>query len=335
MPLPAAPNSLSDAGLPRFGTYAGRVTDSSLAGLTAPFAHAGARRLAREKKWHYACAASKELVIGGAVIQLGYLASCFVYVFDRQARKLLVDRSMVIPPMLAEVSDSPAHARAVLRSLRTRVEIEASVSGGRFSARFPGDVEIDLQLRGDGAPVPLTAICPVPGEGVTLTQKTCCLTAEGLVRVGSEKRKLSEAFASLDYTHGLLARETAWRWASASGRGVGGEQVGLNLVAGQNDGEATENGIWIDGALSRLSKVQFDFDPQRPTEPWKIESEDARVKLRFVPEGKRAENIDLKLIASQYVQPIGTFEGTLRGEDGREVRVSGLPGVTENHRAVW
>ena len=61
-----------------------------------------------------------------------------------------------------------------------------------------------------------------------------------------------------------------------------------------------------------------------------MQSADGRVDLAFRPEGFRAQTIDLKLIASRYLQPFGTFSGNLDG-----VAVEGLPGVTEDHAARW
>jgi hypothetical protein len=168
-----------------------------------------------------------------------------------------------------------------------------------------------------------------------MTQKSSCIPADGEVRVGPRTFKLREAWAALDYSHGLLARETRWRWASACGLLPCGRVLGLNLVEGHNDGPVTENALWLDGRLIPVGRTRFGFDSGDPCAPWTLLSEDGRVDLRFEPEGLRREDIDLKLIASRYVQPVGTFHGTVRGLDGQSVSVEGLAGVTEDHRARW
>jgi hypothetical protein len=63
---------------------------------------------------------------------------------------------------------------------------------------------------------------------------------------------------------------------------------------------------------------------------WRVRSADGSVDLSFAPEGYRAQNIDLKLISSRYVQPFGTFSGTLGG-----VAIADVAGVTEDHVARW
>ena len=44
--------------------------------------------------------------------------------------------------------------------------------------------------------------------------------------------------------------------------------------------------------------------------------------------------MDLKLIASRYVQPFGRFEGEL-SHGGETLRFDSLWGVTEDHEAAW
>ena len=53
-------------------------------------------------------------------------------------------------------------------------------------------------------------------------------------------------------------------------------------------------------------------------------------ELQALPEGHRAQTVDLKLILSRYLQPFGTYSGTVFGLD-----VAGVPGVTEEHVARW
>ncbi len=335
--LRPAPESVLDAaGAPNFGVFAGRVRSSSYEGLSGRWRRSQPARLAAEKKWQYVAAANRNLVVGAAVVQLGYVGSAFVYVFDRLERRLLVDRSFLVPPLFARVSDSPHDAAAELRRVRSRIAIEAGHSSGRFRASLSGGVEIDLALDTPRGPAPLTAVCPVAPSGVNLTQKSTCVPAEGTVRVGPATYRMSDAFAVLDYTHGLLARETRWYWASGCGRLADGRMFGLNLVSGFNDGdELHENGLWLDGRLSRTGRATFEFDESNPRLPWRIRTADGAVDLRFTPEGLRAEDVDMKLVVSRYAQPIGSFSGKVRDPDGRTVQVEAVPGITEHHLARW
>ena len=335
-PLPPAPHALVDErGAPRFGAFAGRLHDSSLSGLAGRFRRSGLARLAGEKKWLYACVASPSLVVAAAVIHLGYAAGAFFYVFDRRERRMLVDRTLKVPAALAALDDNPAESRARLRTARARFLIEASRLGGRILVSLPGRVLAEIDLRTEAAPEPLSAICPVPGDRVTMTQKASCIPASGEVRVGPSTFRLQDAWASLDYSHGLLQRETRWRWASGCGRLEDGRLLGLNLVEGHNDGPVTENALWLDGRLSGLGRARFEFDPRDPLQAWRVRTEDGAVDLCFDPEGCRRESFDYGFLASRYAQPIGSFRGTVDLPGGERLEVSGLPGVTEDHRSVW
>ena len=111
--LPACPDALLDEnGRPRLGAYAGRMKDTLAAASRGPVAREGLERLSTEKRWHFACVATPELFVGGAIVQLGYIANAFVYVFDRRERRMLAERSFLLPPQLVEIDDLAAEARA-------------------------------------------------------------------------------------------------------------------------------------------------------------------------------------------------------------------------------
>ncbi|MGI5862318.1 MAG: DUF2804 domain-containing protein [Myxococcales bacterium] len=332
--LPEAPRRLVDErGAPHFGAFEGRVYDTSLRPLAGRFRRTGLARLASEKRWYYACVSSPSLVLAASVVNLGYAAGGFFYVFDRRNRRMLAERTIM--PALVNLDDNAAETRATLRRVRTHFLLEASRLGGRLVVSLPGKVLAEIILRPEGAPEALTAICPVSGDRVAMTQKSSCIPATGEIRVGPSTYRLQEAFASLDYSHGYLLRKTHWRWASGCGRLDDGRVVGINLVEGHNDGPVTENALWIDGRLSPLGRARFELSPEAPLSPWRLRTEDGRVDLRFDPEGLRRESFEYRVFASQYVQPIGAFTGTVLGPDGERVEVKGLPGVTENHHSLW
>jgi hypothetical protein len=149
------------------------------------------------------------------------------------------------------------------------------------------------------------------------------------VTAGGSRYSLDGGVASYDYSNGLLGRETAWRWASAHR-----EHIGFNLQAGYFG--AAENALWIDGAIVPLGAAQFAFDEHDPMRPWQVRTDDGLLDLVFTPEGMRRENRNLLVAASRYVQPIGTFSGTVRAAAGADARtITRLVGVTEDHASRW
>jgi len=56
--------------------------------------------------------------------------------------------------------------------------------------------------------------------------------------------------------------------------------------------------------------------------------------LTFAPEGYREQTVDLKVLRSRYVQPFGTFSGRIV-TGGVAYAIDGVPGVAEDHDALW
>jgi uncharacterized protein DUF2804 len=326
--LPPAPARLAGAdGRPRFGLYAGSLGDPSFAGLHDP-PGALQRRLV-EKKWQYVFLATPEMMLALAVIDCGYLSSGICAVFDRGSRRLLVNDNPVLPPVCAQVSEEPGDGMSA-RLLGPTIRARLQRAGGRVSVQATwAHADVDLMLDANRAPPPVTAIAEVGAPGrFDFTQKTVLVPAEGEVRAGNVRFPVQGQFAGLDYTHGFFTRETAWRWAFAGGR-AGSHLLAFNFSDGFLQGEG-ENVVWVDGEPRPAGPVRFSFQPEAPLAPWRVESADGRVDLTFQPEGYRTQTIDLKLILSKYLQPFGTFSGTVNG-----VAVEGLPGVAEDHAARW
>jgi hypothetical protein len=151
----------------------------------------------------------------------------------------------------------------------------------------------------------------------------------GWLNVRGRRFDLSDAVACLDSSNGLLARDTAWRWASAHSA-----EVGFNLQQGYFG--VNENALWLDGQLIPLGAANFEFNPKRPMAPWRVSTDDGLLDLMFTPEGARQEDRDVWMASSHYVQPVGTFSGTVRASRAAAPRaIDGLLGVTEDHRSKW
>jgi len=325
--LADAPRSFLDArtGLPAYGAYAGelpRVTFDDV-GL--------ASRVLRRKRWLYVAISTPETWLAFAVVRTGYAATGFVFAYDLGERRMLVDHTAMAPVTAARIADD-AHAAGEVARFEFR--------GDRFVIeRHGGVLEAHVAMRGarveatvderSGAP-PVAVIAPL-GEGlVDATVKRVLLPARGHMRCGAREISLDGGFAGYDYTQGLLPRRTRWRWAFAQGRDESGEEIGLNLVSGFV-GEA-ECAAFTATSVLPLAEPQFTFDVTRPERPWRLEGDG--VDLTFAPGAVHAQRTNLLLVRSQFVQPVGTFTGTLR-LGARDVRLRELPGVVENQDVTW
>lgn len=295
-------------------------------------------RVVHEKRWIYAAVSAGDLFLGAAIVKLGYAANAFVFAFDRASGRMLADVSLVGPAFFAAVNDAPSEgASAHFTSPFPRASItwQRGCGEGAFTlAVRAGEVAIDARLATMGGPPPIGAVTGLGSKGlVNATEKGALLAVTGEARIAGRTVSLDGGLGGYDYTHGYLARHTAWNWAFLLGRAASGERVGLNLVQGFV-GEP-ECALWIDDALHPLAEGRFTFDPKRPLAPWQIRTADESVDLRFEPGGIHQEHKDLGVVTSRFIQPVGCFSGTIRVPGRAPLVLDRALGVVEDQDVLW
>lgn len=326
MLLPPPPAGLVIEGAPAHGRYAGMLARFDWSGLRSPHRRGSIWTRLHHKRWHYIGIGSPELFIGLAIVDVGWTATAFAYLFDRGQRRLLADwHQDGLPGLQVKVGDAPLTGALANFGRRVRLQERDGHLHVEVDTRA---LRLQAELSMPDAP-PLVAIGPIEGGVAHATLKTTAMAVQGSAEAGGQRFSLDGAVAALDASNGLLARNTAWRWASAHA-----PDLGFNLQQGYFGGQ--ENVLWLDGRPIPLAGAQFEFNAAAPLEPWQIRTEDGLLDLRFTPEGARAEDRDLWIAASHYVQPIGRFDGFVRASaEAPQREVRGLVGVTEDHRSRW
>lgn len=326
--LPNAPTALvGPDGQPHCGRFLGLARHYNWQDLAPPYARSAWWRHFHHKRWHYVALAAGELFCGIAIVDLGWTNTAFAYAFDRRQRKVVAAFSQDgLPGLSARVGAHAADASS-FDFFGKRIALAPQTDGAMRLTLACGQFQIDASF--DAAQALLLAVGPVAGGSVHATQKSSGLALRGRVRSADAEYVLDGGVASFDYSNGLLARATDWRWASAHSLALG-----FNLQAGYFG--ANENALWIDGGLVSLGAAQFDYNNADPLAPWHVTTADGLLDLVFQPEGARREDKNLLVAASRYVQPIGTFTGSVRAHAGAPARrVEALVGVTEDHASRW
>ncbi len=329
--LPAAPTQLIDVnGAVHTGRFEGITGDIDWARLRPPLARGAWWRHFHHKRWFYVALATDEVFCAVAMVDIGWTSTAFGYVFDRQQAKVTAAFSQDgLPGLGARLADRCASGAVhgfhfAGQQLECRHDPASHCYQLRVRSR---SLQIDAEF-GDSGPT-LLAVGSVLGGSVHATQKSSARSLRGELRLGSRRIGLDGGVASFDYSNGLLARDTAWRWASAHS-----PEVGFNLQAGYFG--AQENALWLDGQLIALGAAGFDFDPAQPLSPWRLRTDDGLLDLHFQPQGLRREDKNLLVAASRYVQPIGEFSGWVKASvDAAPRPVNRLVGVTEDHQSRW
>jgi hypothetical protein len=343
-------HSLGPTG-PRFGDYQGLsavLTPPPHEGRTAPVS-----QFLRHKRWMYTFAATDEIIITCIIVDAGPTGTTFVTVADRRTGRLLADVSRPggVRPLMS-VNDRPGEGHASRYrmpgsdvSMRTEdgvLRVRAKI-GSPIGLPALGKPAIDLDLTFDiGAAPALTVISELQTEppSVSTTGKNATLPVTGtvVVRLGGFVHRFAvNGLGGFDYTSGHLPRNTRWRWAFFTGRLPDGRPIGMNLTSQFSGlhGACRENSVWLDGGLYALDPdASIEYDAEDPAKPWHVSTADGDVELEFLPIGVHRESLNLGVIRSNFLQPVGEFTGTLR-LDGEELAIDGLPGVVENQDTLW
>jgi hypothetical protein len=325
--LSTPPAAVIENGKARLGRYGAPVPIVNIDG-------AGLARF-RLKEWHYTAITTEDFFVAFAVVQLGYAANLFAYVVPR-ARPTRVKQLELVVPLGRGLRFAGSSTHGV-----TTFTHGENVLVSRHS---PKGFEIDLRLTLEGQRLSGHVVCAqgaslalvhaLSSDRVAYTHKGNLYTTSGHLTFAGTPIPLSAGFATLDWTRSQADRETVWNWASFAGHDTEGRALGLNLSANVYDdvrGDSEENAAYLDGKAVALSGVDFVVPRSPDRMPWRIASKVGdEVSLVFSPLGVRAQNLDLGLVKSNFVQPFGTYAGRVLGRT-----VEGVFGVVEDHHAVW
>ncbi|MCP1289538.1 DUF2804 domain-containing protein [Chromobacterium sp. S0633] len=325
--LPPAPRQLvHERGIPAFGVYQGIIERLDWRALkTTPYQRL-TRRL-HHKRWQYAAIAHPAFFIGVAIVDVGWTGTAFAYLFDRKSGEVIAAASANGLPGLSTRIEDRAFGDAAFQAGRCRLSFRRDGERLELAVDSP-QLKLAAHIQLTDMPPVLAVIAPANWLAHS-THKSGGLRISGFADCQDRRYSLDGAVAALDYSNGLLARETRWRWASAHSL-----ELGFNLQQGYMGD--TENAAWLRGKLIRLGPVRFDYQPEDPLLGWRMRSDNGLLDLSFAPEGARREDKNLLIAASRYVQPIGRFNGQIRDPDDGAVHVvDDLLGVTEDHLSRW
>ena len=294
-------------------------------------------RLARRwrfNQFQFVSAMGPGWVFGLAVVDLKLLGNGFFYLYDFETGQMMEQSFLQPLARQTRIEPLPEEGVATFSKGEVDVRIAPTADGRTIAVSALGDIRIELTLKEDRDPLRL--VCPAGYNGWVFTRKSAGLPVEGEVRWDYRIWRCDEETrGTIDWSCGFMRRETAWNWACLAGQLPDGRSVGLNLAAGVNETGMTENALWLDGVCHKLGAARFRFDRYQPGRDWHVTTEDGRIDLHFVPAGVRKEKLNAWVLASNFRQYVGTFNGTVTDEAGGKIEGKGLRGLMEDHFARW
>ncbi|MFO7960478.1 MAG: DUF2804 domain-containing protein [Nitriliruptoraceae bacterium] len=154
---------------------------------------------------------------------------------------------------------------------------------------------------------------------------------------GEHDARTDQAWGVLDIGRGRWPYRTRWNWGGGAGRSSDGRVVGLQLGGRWTVGTgATENGIIVDGRVHKLGdELEWEYDWDRPLEPWTVRSPDGALSVTLTPRFDRHARTEAVLLGTEVHQVFGTWAGHVPGPDGDRLQISDLVGFAEESRSRW
>jgi Domain of unknown function (DUF2804), C-terminal/Domain of unknown function (DUF2804), N-terminal len=300
-------------------------------------------RSLRLKRWQHFAVINERFFAGFVTLSTHYLSTSFCYVYNRETREF-VEHHAEKPGQSIPIAKELWNDHCLFEKRGYRIEVQNRLEAGYHRALIdiagtkdkPG-IKAELEMLEDLETIePLIVVLPLGENRPLHTHKAPC-PVRGTITLGDETVTLEESkdLVIIDVQKTFYPYSTFWKWATFAGRNEQGKLLGINLVNNmiKNDDEYNENCLWVDGKLSFFGPARFTFDEKDPTKPWEVKTTDGRCDLQFVPQGQRAERINMGLVVSDYYQPYGLWSGRVVDDNGVEHEFKDIFGVTENHLA--
>ena len=324
-------------GQPRYGRFDQVPTsiDVELYEYKTPYGKTlkGWRKQLKYKKFKFCGIQHAEYTIGIAIADIGWAGHGFIYVYNHETQEVLEWNANTILGRGATVDEQPLFSQSHFSKSPFEFEMQHANGVRYITVKRHGDVQLKARIFCAGTS-PLSLCSPNGINGWTYTQKKTTLAVEGFF-INKQKQTIEfneKSFASLDDTCGFLRPETAWFWLSCNFWDNEGKRVGINLASGVNESFGNENCLWINGTLYAVADVLF---VKQDNQHWTIQSLDQKLNLSIETGWRRFENLNLRLVGSQFSQWQSRVSGTIQTEQGETIHLHREYGLLEQHYAKW
>lgn len=294
----------------------------------------GWRKHLKYKKFKFCSIQHEHYSIGVAIADIAWVGHSFFYVYDHQAQQVVAWNANQFLARNTVVDEQPLFNQSHFNYAPYKVQMQHANGVRYIQVSKYSEIKLKARIFCAGTD-PLSMCSPTGINGWTYTQKLNTLAVEGffLDRNGRQIDFNERSLAALDDTCGFLRPETAWFWLSCGFWDASGRRIGINLASGVNESYGNENSLWVNGKLYPLADVLFQ---QLDESTWQISSLDQALKLTVQTGWRRFENLNLRLVGSQFSQWQARITGQVQTADhDQPIIFKEEYGVLEQHYAKW
>ena len=292
----------------------------------------GWRKRLKYKKFKFCSIQHEHYTIGLAIADIAWAGHGFVYIYNHMTGEVQEWNAINFLSRNTVLDEQPLFNQSFFEKSPFQIEIQHANGVRYIRVTKYGEIKLSARIFCAGTD-PLSMCSPTGINGWTYTQKLTTLGCEGYFvnKTGNTIQFHERTFASLDDTCGFLRPETAWFWLSCNFWDTEDRRVGLNLASGVNESFGNENCLWINGVLYPLTDVLFQPEDDGS---WSIRSLDHRLNLTVSTGWRRYENLNLRVVGSQFSQWQAKISGTIQ-QDDTEIILLNEYGLLEQHYAKW
>jgi len=305
----------------------------------------GLKKRLKFHHFNYYALLSKKYVLAFAVVDLAYVKSMFIYLYDYKGRFLLKKDIKILPlSKKLEFPPSPDKYKIKYKSKKDKLSVKKDFHDNTMSIKIEmKDLKLKLKAKYGSNNNPLKVVIPAGHNGWTFTEKCSNINSfeELSVKFKDEELDFKDSSLIYDWSGGYLKRETNWIWASFSGLNEEAKLIGANFAAMVNETYDTENMYWINDKSFKQNAIKFNYDKSDVYSTWHIEnynldnSKSKKVKIKFTPMDEINDNSNAFLVKNSFKQFMGKFSGYFIDENNKKVEFKDISGVTEIHKALW
>ena len=292
----------------------------------------GWRKRLKYKKFKFCSIQHEHYTIGLAIADIAWAGHGFVYIYDHLKDEVTEWNTINLLAANTVLDEQPPYNQSHFSKSGVQIDIQHANGVRYIQVSKHGELQLSARVFCAGTD-PLSMCSPTGINGWTYTQKLTTLGCEGFFKnkQGEIIQFNERTFASLDDTCGFLRPETAWFWLSCNFWDTQNKRIGINLASGVNESFGNENCLWVNGRLYPLADILFEIQSDTV---WTVRSLDNKLNLTVETAWRRYENLNLRLVGSQFSQWQAKVTGTIQ-QDDQEIVLLNEYGLLEQHYAKW